>query len=175
MAMGTPGTEGGDSIACRQYHAGTPAQFDPTMHCPHAGITGADTCSGPVESGAQGRCASFCHMALALCDPNMLAGAGLDASAIPFADEPACLAACGKGTGPHLFDFDHGLDELVLSGDTLNCREYHLGAAYDDPATSDGRATESAKAECPKLRPNNGIFGDNPCTAPEVDAGADAQ
>ena len=162
MAPGAPTDQEGDSIACRTYHAGAPAKADPGTHCPHAGVAGGGVCSGPVDSGAAGRCASFCHLALALCAPSALKDAGV---APPFSSESACLSACGK-QGERSFDFDSQQNELTLKGDTLNCRQYHLGAAYNDPANPDGSPTESAKTYCPFLAATGGVIGPpstNPC------------
>lgn len=44
-----PGKEGdvaGDSVGCREYHAGA-AAADAALHCPHAGPGGADVCVTP--------------------------------------------------------------------------------------------------------------------------------
>lgn len=34
----------GDSVGCREYHAGNPALSDPDLHCPHAGPGGGGVC-----------------------------------------------------------------------------------------------------------------------------------
>lgn len=34
----------GDSVGCREYHAGNPALSDPDTHCPHAGPGGGGVC-----------------------------------------------------------------------------------------------------------------------------------
>ncbi|WP_394842550.1 hypothetical protein LZC95_36465 [Pendulispora brunnea] len=162
MDLGQPSDENGvDSIYCRIWHADAPAQGDPGKHCPHAGLSGGGTCSGAVDSGASGRCATFCHLALAICDPAALKAAGVPPTDVPFQDEGACLNACGKdlGTGGNTpaFNFDSSQNELTQRGDTLNCRQYQLGVAYDDPPLADGGVTESAKRVCPWLRANGGL------------------
>lgn len=43
---GKDGDPGGDSIGCREFHAGV-ALGDPYTHCPHAGPGGADVCVVP--------------------------------------------------------------------------------------------------------------------------------
>ncbi|WP_394831994.1 hypothetical protein LVJ94_36300 [Pendulispora rubella] len=164
MELGQPSDRDDiDSIYCRTYHAGAPAQGDPPTHCPHAGISGGGTCSGRVDSGATGRCATFCHLALALCDPSALKAAGVALVDVPFQDEGACLNECGKdpGSGGNTpaFNFDSFQNELTRTGDTLNCRQYHLAAAYDDKPLADGGVTASAKRECPFLRGNGGLIG----------------
>lgn len=58
MDAGAPGSVGGDSVACRSYHA-TVAAGDPGLHCPHAGPSGDGVC-GDV-------CDGYCRMALAFC------------------------------------------------------------------------------------------------------------
>jgi len=160
MNLGQPDDEVGDSIYCRIWHADAPAAGDPGTHCPHAGIVGGGMCSGPVDAGASGRCATFCHLALALCDPDALRDAGASPGDIPFLDEDDCLRSCGhppRGTAP-AFDFDPSQNELTRGGDTLNCRQYHLAAAYNDKPNADGGVTTSAKKECPLLRATGGFL-----------------
>jgi hypothetical protein len=41
--LGTRGDTSGNSLACRHYHADV-AAFEPDIHCPHAGPTGAGIC-----------------------------------------------------------------------------------------------------------------------------------
>jgi hypothetical protein len=45
---GTPGSTDGNTIACRIYHGGAPAQMDPAVHCSHAGPTGDGVCGAAV-------------------------------------------------------------------------------------------------------------------------------
>ena len=41
---GTDGDQSGNTLACRTYHSGGPATMNATLHCPHAGPTGAGVC-----------------------------------------------------------------------------------------------------------------------------------
>ncbi|WP_394821939.1 hypothetical protein [Pendulispora albinea] len=153
----------GDSVRCRTYHAGSPAQGDPATHCPHAGIVGAGMCSS--EPGK--RCTTFCRLALAVCAPAALTARGVRSSDIPFADEADCLSVCEtKVAGA--FAFDDAQNELVRTGNTLNCRQYHLVAAFNDPPSNDGKASDSAVAECPNLTASRGAIPvPGPCTTGE--------
>ncbi len=45
---GVPGTTEGDSIQCRIYHGGIPANAMPATHCSHAGPTGLDASGAAV-------------------------------------------------------------------------------------------------------------------------------
>ncbi len=45
---GVAGTTSGDSIQCRIYHGGIPADMMPETHCDHAGPTGLDSSGAPV-------------------------------------------------------------------------------------------------------------------------------
>lgn len=109
----TPGTyaEGADSVGCRQYHAGN---LPASVHCPHAGSHGGGVCSGAS------RCAAYCKINLALCTGNNAA----------YADEAACVTAC---TG---WNYTAGNEVGLTSGDSFNCRMYHLQAALDGVAAS---------------------------------------
>ena len=42
---GVKGATEGDSVGCREYHAGNPALSDPDLHCPHAGPGGGGVCA----------------------------------------------------------------------------------------------------------------------------------
>jgi hypothetical protein len=103
-----------NTLACRQYHARRAAQLAPP-HCSAAGPFGGGVCGL--------RCDAFCALALAKCN-----GA---AGAKAFASLSDCTTACAT------FGFNASAPETPFgptSGDTLNCREYHLQAAYANPA-----------------------------------------
>ncbi len=113
LPLGDAGETASNTVACRMYHAGALAKRSPGFHCPHAGPWGGAVCGT--------RCGAFCALATAQCP-----------AAFP-ADAGACDAACGVA-----FDYTPGAPEsptAPTSGDTLNCREYHLGLAFGDPAT----------------------------------------
>jgi hypothetical protein len=112
---GTSGETTVNSLACRQFHVDRAAEYAPP-HCPAAGPYGAGVCGA--------RCDSFCALALAQCNG--------EAGVRPFATLADCMLACGG------FAFDASAGESPTgpaSGNTLNCREYHLQNAFDDPAT----------------------------------------
>ena len=107
MEPGSPG-DTMDTVACRQGHA-VLAKTDPVNECPRA---------GPLGGGACGinKCQTFCILDLALC---------ADAAAPPYPGVTDCKTKCAA----YAFDTDAG-DIQEQSGDTFNCRLYHLEAAY---------------------------------------------
>jgi hypothetical protein len=114
LPLGDAGDTASNTVACRFYHAGAPAKQSPGFHCRHAGPFGAETCGT--------RCGAFCLLAGAQC-PHVFEG-----------EAGACDAGCAG------FPFTNAADAAEsptgpTTGDTLNCREYHLVAAFGDPAT----------------------------------------
>jgi hypothetical protein len=108
---GAPGDMTGDSLACRANHAEQTA-VDPVTRCPAAGPVSGGSCA-PA-------CKSFCLLAYGMCEPIGL---------FPYQGGIAeCVTAC-QGF-PYLVGPNTG-DLMFLSGDTLNCRIYHLEAAFD--------------------------------------------
>jgi hypothetical protein len=105
--VGTAGAQSGDSLACRQYHAGA-AMADPNTHCVHAGPSGAGVCGTP--------CNGFCDLAVAECQTQ-------------YADQNTCATACASMTMTPAFS------SAVQSGNSLSCRIYHATAASTDPTT----------------------------------------
>ncbi len=69
----------GDTLLCRIYHLGVPAQQDPAMHCPHGNLD-----SGDNVCGGQPPCVEYCEIADANCG-------GI---AIGFANMEDCLNQC---------------------------------------------------------------------------------
>jgi hypothetical protein len=65
LPVGTTADMAGDTLGCRTYHAGAAAS-NATLHCPHAGPTGAALCSTSV-------CQAFCELDLAQCKAGMAA------------------------------------------------------------------------------------------------------
>lgn len=108
----TDGTETGNTVACRQYHAGA-AKMSAAIHCPHAGPSGGNACGTPCEA--------FCGAALKTCTGAQQA----------FADETACMAECGAFPGLDMTPYS----AKVTTGNSLACRLYHLTVATADPAT----------------------------------------
>jgi hypothetical protein len=102
-----------DSLACRIYHAGLAAANDPSIHCRHAGPVGGGTCGDQP-------CNPFCLLDHALCS-------GPDS---PYdGGELGCRSECMSA--PYRYLTDDAGDITLQSGDTLNCRIYHLESAYD--------------------------------------------
>lgn len=104
------GPASGNTVGCRTYHSGAPAVDDPATHCPHSGETGANVCGT--------WCDVYCGTAMSVCT---------GANAL-YANTAACMTACGA--------FDTTGEIGVTSGDTVQCRLYHLGVAIrgDDTA-----------------------------------------
>lgn len=100
----------GNTIGCREYHAGV-AATDAALHCPHAGPSGGNVCGT--------WCDNYCQLSA----KNCLAGDEL------FVDDAACQTACGL--------YDTSADPGVAGGDSVQCRIYHLGVAGSDPGTSE--------------------------------------
>lgn len=117
LPPGDAGDMESNSVACRQYYAGSPARTSAPNYCAAAGPFGGGVCGD--------RCPIFCDLSLTACAP--------DAGNAPFAGYPECQTACS--------DFAYreaGVDgggeppDGPESGDTLNCRLYHLRAAIHD-------------------------------------------
>jgi hypothetical protein len=115
---GLPDDVSQDSLACRNYHAGA-AAGDPNFHCRHAGPLGGGVCGNEP-------CAPYCLLDFVLCG-------GLPTP--PFSGgESGCRNECiGKFT--YLTAGDAG-DITLESGNTLNCRLYHLESAYNPTSSS---------------------------------------
>lgn len=97
----------GNTVGCRTYHA-TAAAGNATLHCPHAGPTGAATCGG--------LCENYCYIAARYCTGgNKL-----------YNDDAACMTACAG--------FATTGTQGATGGNSLQCRLYHVNAAGGDPA-----------------------------------------
>jgi hypothetical protein len=117
LPAGDAGDKETNSVACRQYYAGSPARTDAPGYCLAAGPFGGGVCGD--------RCTAFCGLAIGACAPS--------APAAPYAGYPDCQTACasypyrdggvdGGGEPPH------GPE----TGDTLNCRLFHVRSAVVD-------------------------------------------
>lgn len=102
---------------CRQLYAGNPSLTDPEKYCAAAGPFGGGVCGD--------RCTAFCQVAFSACAPD--GGVG------PYASLPKCKTECVeypyKDAG--VDGGGEGLDG-PKTGDTLNCRLYHLRKAVTD-------------------------------------------
>jgi hypothetical protein len=119
LPAGKAGASDGNSIACRQFYAGSPARLDALAYCLAAGPFGGGVCGD--------RCQSFCELTLSTCSP--------DAGEAPYGSYPDCQSTCtgfvyrdggtdGGGeppTGPG-------------AGNTLNCRLFYTRAAVTSGA-----------------------------------------
>jgi hypothetical protein len=127
-----------DSLGCRISHV-VAAASDPDVNCRAAGPTGGGTCGADP-------CEAFCELDTALC--------GSMANP-PYTSAVACETACDMGADAgyaYLTGGDAG-DISFESGNTLNCRIYHLEAAYEpanQPAamTTHCPHTEQVSAVC---------------------------
>ncbi len=132
-----PGTAGDmtqDTLACRISHA-QQAATDPLTHCQKAGPLSPEGCADP--------CHSFCVLAFGLCNPTML---------FPYdGGTKSCETACAGYHYELSTDGGAGVgDILFLSGDTLNCRLYHLESAYAyDPTTNPAPSPSTAPTPRP--------------------------
>jgi hypothetical protein len=108
-SAGTDGASSGDTLACRVTHAGL-AVSSPAVHCKHAGPSGGNVCGS--------WCESYCDLALSACT------GGLQL----YADRAACQTACAAipATGA----------ANDTSGNTVQCRIYHLGVAASSAANA---------------------------------------
>ena len=109
FAMGTLNQTSGNTLGCRLYHAGA-AQAAPTTHCVHAGPGGGGMCGATL-------CEGFCAIGVAVCPTQ----AG-NANQCP----TRCAGYTALGT-PY--------NSSIQSGDTQECRLYHVTAAATDPGT----------------------------------------
>ena len=102
---GMIGDTSGNTIGCRLYHAGA-AAADPVTHCPHAGPTGGNVCGTWCEHYGQ-----------------LMAKNCTGSNAVY--DAATCMTKCATipTTG----------QPNDTTGNTIQCRIYHLGAAAGDP------------------------------------------
>lgn len=112
---GKTGESAGNSLACRQFYAGSPARTDPSGYCGAAGPFGGGGVCGD-------RCPIFCELTQATCSPE--AGPG------SYPSYPDCQTAClGFAYKDGGVDGGGEPPSGPTSGDTLNCRLYRLREA----------------------------------------------
>ena len=104
---GDAGAMMGNTLACRVYHVTVASQnvTQANTHCPHAGPYGFGQCGT--------ECESFCVLYNAQCGANNFGGGG-------------CTQACPGIANPA----NTTMSFLNATGNTLDCREYHLENAY---------------------------------------------
>lgn len=128
---GTFEDQTGNTIGCRTYHAefaNDPDQ-DRAFHCEHAGVSGGDICGS--------WCLNYCQLAVNICGDRI------------FDNTEECLTACRD------FPDDGQVDDTT--GDTVQCRIYHLTAAARSPRAVDDHCAhaspESVEGTCVGLPP----------------------
>lgn len=104
---GTLNDVSGDTLGCRIYHVTVASQsaMNANTHCPHAGPYGFGQCGG--------ECEDFCLLYDKQCGAGNFGDGGCDAGC-PGIPNPANTT----------------MSFLSGSGNTLDCREYHLENAY---------------------------------------------
>jgi hypothetical protein len=133
----------GDTLGCRTYHAGL-AVTAPNPHCWHAGPFGSGVCGGSCED--------FCLLAVSYCSPD----AGYT-GAPPYASITDCTATCANyasitpdaGSDSGVFPSAYNATGTGDNGNTLECREYHLGNAMLNAGNQ--------PVHCPHTAPDSGV------------------
>lgn len=119
LPLGTLGEMAGNTLGCRIYHTEAAGE-DAGAHCEHAGPGGGSMCGATA-------CEAFCSMAPGTCPDEWQVN--------------TCMNRCGMldSTPPY---------SIASSGDTLECRLYHLTAATVDPATHCPHTDRMNSATC---------------------------
>lgn len=134
MDNGPAGALSGNTVECRAAHAGLAAvETDKKVeHCLAAGPLGNGTCGD--------LCGAFCALNLAYCVPPRVGVA-----AYPSPSE--CLTECNKLPFEQLQQSSYF---VVSEKNNLNCRDYHLQAAYrsDSAALTHCSHTEVVSTTC---------------------------
>jgi len=106
LPVGALGDTTGNTLGCRVYHTEF-ARADPMTHCEHAGPGGGSMCGATS-------CEGFCSVAPIICPTQWQAN--------------TCANRCSSLTSTPPYS-------VSSTGDTLECRLYHLTLATIDPAT----------------------------------------
>jgi hypothetical protein len=109
--VGTAADTSGNTLGCRQYHAGA-AAMDPATHCPHAGPGGDGVCGTACEG--------YCQIAKMYCTQANMAAV--------YTDDADCEATC-KATKDDV-KFNLGTQD----GDHVACLLYHVQEGSVAPA-----------------------------------------
>jgi hypothetical protein len=129
LPAGDAGDSESNTVACRQYYAGSPARTNAGGYCLAAGPFGGGVCGD--------RCIAFCGLTLGACAP----GSGGQA---PYGSYPDCQTACAGYAYK-----DGGADgggeppDGPKTGDTLNCRLFYVRSAVHDGAGCSNLAPDS--------------------------------
>lgn len=114
----------GNTLGCRFYHAGAAAGAGATTHCNHAGLTGGDKNPMDSDPGTCGEgCDAFCNEAVLACT-----NANTPGGTAPYANKAACMTECKMFPSS-----SNTFSTADTSGNTFNCRAYHLTAASMTP------------------------------------------
>ena len=120
--LGTPGEQSNNSLSCRQYHANA-ARSAPQIHCHHAGPLGGQVCGTDP-------CLAYCLLDQGIC------------GTVAYPNVSTCQQTCAgtvdggaDAESPMGYQIVPDAGEIAIeSGDSFNCRLYHLEAA-SNPAT----------------------------------------
>ncbi|MDX2022874.1 MAG: hypothetical protein SF187_21755 [Deltaproteobacteria bacterium] len=120
--LGTDNT--GNTLMCRSYHAGLAAGStgNANTHCPHAGPTGGGLCGG--------FCENYCYLAAKNCTANNKL----------YQSDAECMTACAGFATTGMFG--------DTTGNTLQCRLYHVNAARGDANLHCPHASQTPTAPC---------------------------
>jgi hypothetical protein len=134
LPLGTPNDASGNTIGCRTTHAGLAKTVGLNPHCWHAGPFGGGACAD--------ECQNFCLLATSYCS----AAGGFDGGAPPYGSMSTCTTSCAgfpridDDDGGQVFGTDGGYNAAgPTGGNTLDCREWHLGIALDMPGSNAGQ------------------------------------
>ena len=133
LPAGKGGASEGNSVACRQFYAGSPSKRDAVTYCGAAGPFGGGGICGD-------RCPVFCGLALGACAP--------EAGAAPYGSYSDCQTVC-LGFAYKDGGADGGGEPPTgpTSGNTLNCRLYYLRKAI-----TEGSSCEQLGPDSPACR-----------------------
>lgn len=101
--VGTAADVSGNTLGCRQYHAGAAAS-DAATHCPHAGPGGDGVCGA--------KCDGYCQIAMKYCTAANMAAT--------YTDLADCQATCAATKDDVRFNIG------VQDGDHVSCLLYHV-------------------------------------------------
>ncbi|HWW83017.1 MAG TPA: hypothetical protein VNZ26_05405, partial [Vicinamibacterales bacterium] len=136
--FGTADADTGNTLLCHNEHANN-AKMAPIPHCWHAGPYGWGVCGN--------QCDDFCNLATQYCSP--AGGFSADSGQPPYPSLSSCTMACamftmnGDDSGTAIVtdagaaaanSYSTNDATAPTSGNTLDCREYHLGAALQSPS-----------------------------------------
>lgn len=122
----------GNTVGCREYHAGTPAMTDPVTHCPHAG-PGGDLVTAAAPGTCGDACTSLCTIHIKTCGSMDAPLTGITPG---YKNMAECITACA------------GFDKTMpyspsATGNTLACRLYHVTNAALNSAMGNVAATNA--------------------------------